>query len=250
MRRAFLRAVLAAAVMTAAPLAATPANTIENVEEARRAMVRIVEAKTERTAPVTDVPHIDPRVIQAMRAVPRHAFVPEPLRRFAYAPTPLPVTRDQRLASPFLVALMTHLAEVEAGERVFETGTGAGYHAAVLAEMGAEVVSVEVLGEVANQARANLTEAGIDAVETHVADGYYGWPQGAPYDAIILKEAVSAVPPALVQQLAPGGKLVAPIGAETGGQQLTVVTKEADGGTTHREVMPVKFTPLQGGDRI
>lgn len=252
MPRAIPFAALAAAAVTAAGpfLAAAQTQSKDDAGEARRAMVRVIEAKAARTAPVTDVRDIDSRVMDAMRAVPRHAFVPAKLERYAYAPTPLPVTREQRLAAPFLVALMTHLAEVAPGERVFETGTGAGYHAAVLAEMGAEVVSVEVLGEVAERARATLRKTGRDGVAVHVADGYYGWSKGAPYDAIIVKEAVGTVPPALLEQLAPGGKLVAPIGPETGGQQLTVVTKDGGGGTSRREVMPVQFTPLQGGDRI
>ncbi|SDF88683.1 protein-L-isoaspartate(D-aspartate) O-methyltransferase [Limimonas halophila] len=248
MRRAIRFGVLAAVAAMLAPTAR--AEGVEDAGEARRAMVRIIETKVSHTASVTNVPQIDPRVMTAMRAVPRHVFVPGPLRPYAYAPTPLPVTAEQRLASPFLVALMTHLAEVQPGERVFETGTGAGYHAAVLAEMGAEVVSVEVLEDVAEQARANLKAAGIDGIETHVADGYYGWARGAPYDAIILKEAVGAVPRALLDQLAPGGKLVAPIGPETGGQQLTVITKNGAGGTSRREILPVQFTPLQGGERI
>lgn len=240
-----IAAALALGTVLTAPALAQPSG----ADAARRAMVEVVEAKAERTARVTDVATIDDAVLAALRAVPRHRFVPERVRAYAYAPTPLPVSEEHRLASPFLVALMTQLARVEAGDRVFETGTGAGYHAAVLARMGAEVVSVEVVPSAATRAREILAAVGAANVSVHIADGYYGWPRAAPYDAILVKEAVGNVPPALLDQLKPGGRLVAPIGPPGGEQHLTVLTRERTG-VRRRRVMPVRFAPLQGGERI
>ena len=221
-------------------------------ESARARMIETIQARARAAAPRTGVPAIDRRVLDAMVAVPRHAFVPAPLAPYAYSATPLPLTQGQNLASPYIVALMTHLAEIAPGDRVFETGTGAGYHAAVLAELGAEVVSVEVLPALANRARANLAPFGPRRIETHIADGYYGWPKGAPYDAILVKEALDHLPEPLVAQLAPGGRLVLPLGPLDGRQNLTVVTKspEGEGTLERRRVLPVRFSPLQGGQRI
>jgi len=241
-------AVAAGLTVGAAPVRPVAAQT-PGAEAARRAMVKVVAAKAERTARVTEVDAIDDAVLTALRAVPRHRFVPEDVRPYAYAPTPLPISEEHRIASPFLVALMTQLAAVEAGDRVFETGTGAGYHAAVLDRMGAQVVSVEVVASAAERAREILAAVGADGVGVHIADGYFGWPQGAPYDAMLVKEAVGTVPPALLDQLKPGGRLVAPIGPPGGEQHLTVLTRQQTG-VTRRRVMPVRFAPLQGGERI
>jgi protein-L-isoaspartate(D-aspartate) O-methyltransferase len=217
--------------------------------EARSAMVRDVTSRAEATAPVTGIDSIAPRILSAMENVRRHAFVPKPLRRYAYLATPLPLGHGQNIASPYIVALMTHLAGVDSGQAVLETGTGAGYHAAVLSEIGARVVSVEVVPELANEARLRLVETGHPEVETHIGDGYYGWSEKAPYDAIIVKEALDHVPDPLVEQLAPDGRLVMPLGPLDGRQHLTVITKSADGQIDRRRVLPVRFSPLQGGQR-
>jgi protein-L-isoaspartate(D-aspartate) O-methyltransferase len=218
--------------------------------DARSQMVQQVSKRTEATAQVTGVTEIAPRILDALDRVPRHQFVPDKLRRFAYLPTPLPLGHGQNIASPYIVALMTHLAAVDDGARVLETGTGAGYHAAVLTELGADVVSVEVIEPIANSARVNLAETGHAEVETHIGDGYYGWPKGAPYDAILVKEALDHVPEPLVGQLKPGGRLVLPLGPLDGRQALTVVTKTGEGETERRRVLPVRFSPLQGGQRL
>jgi len=240
---------LVLAILAAAGLAPAPAAPNDRAE-ARSQMIAAIEARAARMAPITGVPEIDGRVLEALGEVPRHRFVPAPLARFAYLATPLPLGQGQNLAAPFLVALMTHLAEVGPGDRVFETGTGAGYHAAVLARLGAEVVSIEVLPDLANQARENLAELGPRRIETHIADGYYGWPPKAPYDAILVKEALDHLPEPLVAQLAPGGRLVLPLGPLDGRQHLTVIRKTSEGGLERRRVLPVRFSPLQGGQRI
>jgi protein-L-isoaspartate(D-aspartate) O-methyltransferase len=217
---------------------------------ARRAlMVRLVQEEARLAAGITGVAEIDPRVLAAMGEVPRHEFVPAPLVPYAYLPTPLPVHPEQRLAAPFLVALMTHLAQVGPGQRVLETGTGEGYHAAVLVRLGAEVYSVELIPELARDAARRLADLGYAGVRVREGDGYEGWPEAAPLDAIVVKEAVDVVPRPLLAQLKPGGRLVLPLGPLEGVQQLTVVIKGADGSYRERRVLPMRFTPFQGGER-
>jgi len=217
--------------------------------EARLQMVRLIELEVAETARITGIAALDPQVLEAMRKVPRHLFVPEELRRFAYLPRPLPVWQGQNTAAPFLVALMTHLAAIEPGQVVFETGTGAGYHAAVLAELGARVYSKEVIEPLAAEAAATLKALGYGArVSVAAGDGYDGWPAAAPFDAIIVKESIDHVPGPLLNQLKPGGRLVIPLGGPDG-QQLTLLRVGAEGRLERRPVLPVIFSPLQGGER-
>ena len=215
----------------------------------RENMVRIVEVGAAITGEDTGIRRLDPRVLAAMREVPRHLFVPEEFRPYAYGDHPLPLGFNQNLASPFVIALMTHLAELEADDVVFETGTGAGYHAALLARLTAEVYSVEVIAPLAARAVATLARLGVTNAHARQGDGYYGWVAHAPYDAIIVKEAVDHVPLPLLNQLKPGGRMVIPLGSVEGGQILTVVRKQADGTTHKTRVLPVLFSPLQGGER-
>jgi len=215
----------------------------------RLEMVRLVEIGAVLVSEETRIAEFDPRILQAMREVPRHLFVPEPLRPYAYNNHPLPLGHAQNIASPFLIALMTHLAAPHAKSVVFETGTGAGYHAALLARLAAEVYSVEVVAPLATQAATTLAGLGLGNARVKQGDGYYGWADYAPYDAIIVKEAVDHVPVPLLNQLKPGGRMVLPLNAIEGGQMLTVVHKNRDGTTKHVPVLPVMFSPLQGGDR-
>jgi protein-L-isoaspartate(D-aspartate) O-methyltransferase len=220
-----------------------------NDTAARNEMVRIIEMETMMLSAETGIAEIDSRVLDAMRVVPRHAFVPEALRAYAYGNHPLPVGHEQNIAAPFLAALMTHLADVEAGDVVFETGTDVGYQSALLANLGADVYSVEVVAPLADQAARLLKELGYDHVYVQESDGYYGWAAHAPFDAIIVKEAIDHVPPPLLGQLKRGGRLVMPLGPSGGPQYLTVVTKGVDGKVSERHIMPVRFSPLQGGER-
>jgi protein-L-isoaspartate(D-aspartate) O-methyltransferase len=215
----------------------------------RDRMVRLIQLETELLREETGVATIDPRVLAAMGEIPRHKFVPEPLVPYAYLELPLPVHPEQRLAAPFLVALMTHLAQVEPHQRVLETGTGEGYQAAVLARLGAEVYSVEIIPELAREAAQRLVALGYGSVRVREGDGYEGWPEAAPFDAIIVKEAVDHIPKPLLTQLRPGGRLVLPLGPTEGEQQLTVVRKEADSSYREQRVLLVRFTPFQGGER-
>ena len=220
-----------------------------DVAALRAQMVRNIEVWTHITAEETGVSKIDPRVLEVLRKVPRHLFVPEPFRPYAYGGDPLPLGYEQNIASPFLVALMTHLAEPQAGQVVFETGTGAGYHAAVLSRLAVQVYSVEVVEPLARQAAEKLDELGFTNAMVRQGDGYYGWVEHAPYDAIIVKEAVDHIPVPLLNQLKPGGRMVIPLGGIGGMQFLTVVHKRADGSTRKTRILPVRFSPLQGGER-
>ena len=230
-------------------LSAGPARADANDVAARHEMVRIIELQVAMLSDETGIEQLDPRVLQVMREVPRHAFVPEPLRAYAYGDHPLPVSPDQNIAAPLLAALMTHLAEVEAGDVVFETGTDVGYQVALLSDLGAEVYSVELDEPLADHAARLLKELHYENVHVEASDGYFGWAAHAPYDAMVIKEAIDHVPPPLLGQLKRGGRMVLPLGPARGPQYLTVIAKGADGKVSEQRIMPVRFSPLQGGER-
>ncbi len=238
---------LAALILISAPTAGAEQN---GRAEERAAMVEAIRIQIETLAPETGIAEIDERILGVMGTLRRHDFVPEPVRAFAYGNHPLPVSPEQNIAQPLIVALMTQMAAVEPGDRVYETGTGAGYHAAVLASLGAEVASVEFIEPLARRAAETLARMGFDTVEVRVGDGYEGWPERAPFDAIIVKESIDHIPAGLMAQLKPGGRMVLPLGPDGGAQMLSVVTKGENGEASVREVLPVRFSPFQGGDRI
>jgi len=192
----------------------------------------------------------DKRVLAAMRSVPRHLFVPETDRDRAYGDYPLPIGWGQTISQPYIVALMTELLDLAPGDRVLEVGTGSGYQAAVLASIpDVEVYSIEIVPELAAQARERLERLGY-AVHCKQGDGYYGWPEHAPYQAIILTAAAQEVPPPLVEQLACGGRLVAPLGPPGGFQILWKFVKQPDGELKATDMGGVAFVPLTGaGER-
>ena len=185
----------------------------------------------------------DPAVLDAMRAAPRHEFIPPQLRELAYADRPLPIGERQTISQPYIVALMTELARVGEGDRVLEVGTGSGYQAAVLAEIGAEVYTIEIIPALAARARGTLESLGYKGIVYRVGDGYRGWPEAAPFDAIIVTAAPGHVPQPLVDQLGPGGRLVIPVG--TVYQKLIVITR-TEGGTSQETIIPVRFVPMTG----
>lgn len=221
----------------------------EDFAAQREAMVRMVQLEAAMVADETGISELDPRVLAAMREVPRHAFLPGPLWPYAYSPHPLPVHPEQNLAAPFIAALMLHLAEIRPQDRVFETGTDVGYQAALAARLARRVYSVELLPDLVRWARSRLEALGYDNVEVREGDGFWGWPEQAPFDVVIVKEAVPTVPEPLLAQLAPGGRLVAPIGPAAGEQWLTVVRRGPDGRVRMHRILPVRFSPLQGGER-
>ena len=187
----------------------------------------------------------DPRVLDAMRAVPRHVFVPTVLAASAYADTPLPIGMRQTISQPYIVAYMTEAAAIRPGAKVLEIGTGSGYQAAVAAEIAGRVFTIEIVPELAAVARARLAALGYDNVEVRAGDGYRGWPEEAPFDAILVTAAPDHVPPALVEQLAEGARLVIPVGPDGALQAMTIVTREAGGAVTE-ETFPVRFVPMTG----
>lgn len=189
----------------------------------------------------------DPRVIRAMRSVPRHRFVPASLRAKAYLDQPLPIGHDQTISQPSLVALMTHLLRPRAGDVVLEVGTGSGYQAAILSRLVKKVHSIEILGPLAHQARRRLKGLGYDNVEVKHGDGYAGWPQFAPFDSIIVTAGAPHVPKPLLKQLKTGGRMVIPVGPAYSTQQLKLIRKAADGGIQEEQVIPVQFVPLTRG---
>lgn len=189
----------------------------------------------------------DTRVLQAMRAVPRHEFVPPSLTGQAYEDYPLPIGLGQTISQPYIVALMTELLAPRKEDRVLEIGTGSGYQAAVLAEIVRQVYTIELLEPLGREAAARLARLGYANVEARVGDGYQGWPERSPFDSIVVTAAAPGIPPALVAQLKIGGKLVIPVGAMSEVQELLVVTRRADGGTDIRRVLPVRFVPLVPG---
>jgi protein-L-isoaspartate(D-aspartate) O-methyltransferase len=185
----------------------------------------------------------DPAVLAAMRRVPRERFVPEPMRAMAYEDRPLPVGEGQTISQPYIVGLMTELAAVRPGARVLEVGTGSGYQAAVLAELGAEVYTIEIVDPLARTAARTLAAQGYTAVHVRTGDGYEGWPEAAPFDAVIVTAAPPQVPEPLRQQLKEGGRLVVPVGE--GAQELKVITR-TDTGFSDRTILPVRFVPMTG----
>ncbi len=183
-------------------------------------------------------------VLAALGHVPRERFVPASQQRFAYGNHPLPIGYGQTISQPFIVALMTELLELERGDRVLEIGTGSGYQAAILAELGSEVYTIEILAELAASAAAKLAELGYDRVYVRHGDGYAGWPTEAPFDKVIVTAAPEEIPRALVDQLRPGGRMVVPVGPQGTVQQLTLLEKLADGELKTTRVIPVAFVPM------
>ena len=219
-------------------------------EIARNHMVAIVEQEVRLLRSEIGIDAIDPRVLEAMRAVPRHDFVPADVRAYAYGNYPLPIGHGQNIAAPLLIALMTHLAELEPDDVIFETGTGAGYHAAILARLASKIYSVEVIEPLAELAARKMRDRRDDNVLIQAGDGYEGWPEHAPFDAMIIKESLDHIPNALLRQLKPGGRLIMPLGPADDAQELTVIRRTLDGRLTRRAIMPVRFSPMQGGDRL
>ncbi|MBI5016611.1 MAG: protein-L-isoaspartate(D-aspartate) O-methyltransferase [Deltaproteobacteria bacterium] len=209
-------------------------------------MVREIEADVVQTRREVGTKSLDRRTLEAVGRAPRHEFVPAELRRFAYDNRPLPIGFGQTISQPYIVALMTDLLGVEAGDRVLEVGTGSGYQAAILAELGARVYTVEIIPQLAERARLTLARLGYRAVEVRDGDGYYGWEEHAPFDAVVVTAASGHIPQPLVRQLKPGGRLVIPVGGPFMTQELVFVEKTA-GVVRTRQVLPVVFVPLTGG---
>jgi protein-L-isoaspartate(D-aspartate) O-methyltransferase len=217
---------------------------LEERRSERDAMLREIERDALYTGSCSGRMRLDPQVLEALARVPRHAFVPAAYQEEAYANRPLPIGHGQTISQPFVVALMTDLAEITPDSVVLEVGAGCGYQTAVLAQLARRVYSVEVVSDLASRAREALGGLGIQNVELRCGDGWHGWPQHAPYDAIVVTAGATEVPPPLLEQLAPGGRLVIPVGPSSYGQDLLVVRKRQDGTLERRSVLGVAFVPL------
>jgi protein-L-isoaspartate(D-aspartate) O-methyltransferase len=213
--------------------------------EPRRLMVAEIAAETIFSSGETGKAALDPRVLDALGRVPRHEFVPVELRPYAYVNSPLPIGCDKTISQPFICALMTDLLEPKAEDRVLEIGTGLGYQSAILSGLVHTVYSVEFVEALAAQAKRRL--AGYENVVLRTGNGYYGWPEHAPFDKVIVTAAPDLIPPMLIQQLKPGGRMVIPAGLpET--QKLMLVEKGADGRAKTKEILRVRFSLLEGGE--
>ncbi|MEA3302350.1 MAG: protein-L-isoaspartate(D-aspartate) O-methyltransferase [Pseudomonadota bacterium] len=189
---------------------------------------------------------LNPRVIDAMRRVRRHEFVPPENRRRAYKNRPLPIGHGQTISQPYMVAIMTDLLDLDPGDKVLEVGTGSGYQAAILAELVDRVYSIEIVAPLGKDAAKRLKRLNYDNVDVRIGDGYYGWKKQAPFDAIIVTAAGSHIPPPLIKQLKPGGRMVVPVGSRFMTQELLLVEKNSAGDVTTRQLLPVIFVPLTG----
>ena len=223
-----------------------PAQADDAYRGIRDDMIRLIEDDVRSTSLYLKKTALDPRVLEAMRNVPRHEFVPPKLIDSAYRNRPLPIGHGQTISQPYIVAVMTDLLGIQPGQRVLEIGTGSGYQAAVLAELAGSVFSIEIIQPLGQLAKKRLRRLGYNNIELRIGDGYYGWIEHAPFDAIIVTAASSHIPPPLVQQLKVGGKMMIPVGSRFSTQQLILITRESDREITTRQILPVKFVPLTG----
>jgi protein-L-isoaspartate(D-aspartate) O-methyltransferase len=219
----------------------------DRFDAARRQMLVEIQETVTVTGRATGKARLAPEVMATLGTVPRHEFVPDKLDHVAYANRPLPVGHGQTISQPYIVALMTDLLDVGGDAVVLEVGTGSGYQAAVLAELVRQVYTMEIIEPLALEATARLARLGYGNVEVKFGDGYYGWPEKGPFDAIIVTAAINHIPPPLVAQLRPGGKLVVPVGERFAVQHLLLVHKLDDERVQVRQILPVRFVPLTGG---
>lgn len=213
---------------------------------ARQELVHLIEDDVRATSAYLGQESLDSRVLTALASVPRHEFVPPELRSLAYENRPLPIGHGQTISQPYIVAIMTDLLKLDSQARVLEIGTGSGYQAAILAELVDEVYSIEIIKPLAEQAASRLARLGYQNVTTKQGDGYYGWEQYAPFDAIIVTAAASHIPPPLITQLKVGGRMIIPVGSLFMAQELLLITKEEGEKITTRQILPVRFVPLTG----
>ena len=233
-------------MVAALALTLTGAAAADDFAAARRRMAEDISALVRETSSDIGRKAFDARVMAVMGQVPRHEFVPAGQVPNAYQNRPLPIGHGQTISQPYIVALMTDLARVEPGHKVLEVGTGSGYQAAVMAHLATAVYTIEIVEPLGLQATDRLRKLGYANVHVRLGDGYHGWEEHAPYDAILVTAAASHIPPPLVRQLKPGGRMVIPVGAAFMVQQLMLVEKKLDGSISTRQTLPVSFVPLTG----
>ncbi|WP_341325278.1 protein-L-isoaspartate(D-aspartate) O-methyltransferase [Methylotuvimicrobium sp. KM2] len=215
-------------------------------ERQRNRLIDMIQADVRSTSHFLGKGELDERVLQALRKVPRHEFVPEAQRPNAYLNRPLPVGHGQTISQPYIVAIMTDLLELDGNSRVLEIGTGSAYQAAVLAEVAGSVYTIEIIEALADRAARDLKRLGYVKVQSRAGDGYYGWEEAAPFDAIMVTAAASHIPPPLIKQLKPGGRMIIPVGGRFTVQHLVLVNKDQQNRITSRQLLPVRFVPLTG----
>jgi protein-L-isoaspartate(D-aspartate) O-methyltransferase len=213
-------------------------------QDARKEMVAQIEADFVRASDTLGRSELNPRVLWALKRVPRHQFVPDYLRNYAYENRPLPIGHDQTISQPFIVAVMTELLDLGKGCKALDVGTGSGYQAAILAEICDQVYSIEIVEPLGIEARERLERLGYNNVTVRIGDGFNGWPEQGPFDAIVVAAVAGELPQPLLAQVKPGGRMIIPIGDALQGQTLVVVEKDADGAITTRDLLPVLFVPL------
>ena len=221
---------------------------VQYFEEQRREMVAVIRTIADHLAAEVGKTGLDERVLRAMAKVPRHEFVPVEVLPYAYANTPLPIGFNKTISQPLMVAVMTDLLELKPDDAVLEIGTGLGYQAAVLAELAGRVYTVEIIDELAQRAVQRLKRQGYINVEVRVGNGYFGWPEHAPFDKVIVTAAPDLIPPPLINQLKADGRMVIPVGLPDA-QQLVVAEKDLNGRVTTKEIMGVLFSLLEGPDQ-
>jgi protein-L-isoaspartate(D-aspartate) O-methyltransferase len=212
----------------------------------RAAMVAEIQANMAETAGLLGRKGLSLPVAEALGKVPRHQFVDEEMRPYAYQNRPLPIGHGQTISQPYIVAVMTELLDAKPGDKALEIGTGSAYQAAVLGAVGAEVYTIEIVEPLAASARERIARLGLTNIHTRTGDGYYGWPEAAPFDAILVTAAASHIPPPLIKQLKPGGRMLIPVGDRFNVQQLVLVEKSPDQKINTRQLLPVAFVPLTG----
>ncbi len=215
-------------------------------EDERLRMVEAIEQDVRETSHFLSRKALNPKVLAALTTVPRHEFVPAGERGAAYQNRPLPIGHGQTISQPYIVAVMTDLLDLSENDRVLEIGTGSGYQAAILAELVRDVHTIEIIKPLGRQAAKRLKRLGYGNISVRIADGYYGWEEFAPFDAIVVTAAASHIPPPLIAQLKAGGRMVIPVGSRFMVQQLVLVTKDTAGRISTRQVLPVRFVPLTG----
>lgn len=212
----------------------------------RHELVNIIKDDVTMTRDFLDQGSLDEGVLDAIGKVPRHEFVPNDQRPYAYENRPLPIGYGQTISQPYIVAIMTDLLKPKKTDRVLEVGTGSGYQAAILAELVDSVYTIEIIEELGKQAADHLKQTDYNTVHTRIGDGYYGWETEAPFDSIIVTAVASHIPPPLIKQLKPGGRMIIPVGGQFMMQYLTLVIKDFDNKVTTRQILPVAFVPLTG----
>jgi protein-L-isoaspartate(D-aspartate) O-methyltransferase len=216
-------------------------------QQQRAELVNIIKDDVAKTQDFLGQGSLDERVLDAIGKVPRHEFVPDDQRQYSYENRPLSIGYGQTISQPYIVAVMSNLLKPEKTDRVLEIGTGSGYQAAILARLVDSVYTIEIVEELAAKAAENLKRTGYDTVvHVRTGDGYYGWETAAPFDGIIVTAVASHIPPPLIKQLKPGGRMIIPVGGQFMMHYLTLVIKDSDKRVTTRQILPVKFVPLTG----